>query len=54
MLTDRLRAELDRRLVEIADERPDAPWRVLPGADRIALVLLVAGSLVGLTILQRL
>ncbi len=52
MLTDRLQAELDRRLAQIAQERPDEPWRVLPRADRIALLLLVAGSLIGVLLLQ--
>lgn len=52
MLSDRLQAELDRRLAEIADERSDEPWRVLPRADRIALLLLVLGSLIGVYLLQ--
>jgi hypothetical protein len=52
-LSDAMRAELERRLAEIAREQADDPaFRDLPSADVAALVMLLAVAVVGTVLLQ--
>jgi hypothetical protein len=52
-LSDAMRAELERRLADIAREQADDPaFRDLPAADVASLVILLVGAVVGTVLLQ--